>query len=102
MFWAWSLIHFSVLTLLLFSDVLFSRSLVISAPKSDLPQLFYPLRVFAFGEMQRGHLPLWNPYVMGGVPAYGNSLYALLYPINWLHLILPIRHDRNPSFSHAA
>lgn len=89
-FWLIAILYFSTLTLLLFGDALFDPQRVISAPGSDLPQLFYPLRRFAFDEMKAGRLPLWNPYVMGGIPAYANSLYALLYPPNWLHLILPI------------
>jgi hypothetical protein len=69
--------------------LLWSTTWVVSPPLSDIDQLFYPLRVFAFGQMRGGHLPLWNPYQMGGIPAFANSLYALLYPPNWLHLILP-------------
>jgi len=55
-----------------------------------LPALqFYPWRAYAFGELRAGRLPLWNPYNGGGAPLLANYQTAVLYPPNWLHLILP-------------
>lgn len=55
-----------------------------------LPSLqFYPWRSFAFAELRAGHLPVWNPYNGGGVPLLANYQVAVLYPPNWLHLVLP-------------
>ncbi|NPV67949.1 MAG: hypothetical protein HPY64_12455 [Anaerolineae bacterium] len=55
-----------------------------------LPTLqFYPWRAYAFAELRAGHLPLWNPYNGGGAPLLANYQTAVLYPPNWLHLILP-------------
>src|SRR5215218_73611 len=89
-FWLLSLIYFFTLSVLVFGDTLVNQKWVVSAPVSDGDQLFFPARVFAFGQMRAGHLPLWNPYVMGGIPALGNSQYAMLYPPNWLYLALPM------------
>lgn len=55
-----------------------------------LPALqFYPWRAYAFAELRAGRLPLWNPYNGGGAPLLANYQTAVLYPPNWLHLILP-------------
>ncbi len=55
-----------------------------------LPALqFYPWRAFAFDELRAGRLPLWNPYNGGGAPLLANYQVAVLYPPNWLHMILP-------------
>ncbi len=54
-----------------------------------LPALqFYPWRAYAFAELRAGRLPLWNPYNGGGAPLLANYQTAILYPPNWLHLIL--------------
>jgi hypothetical protein len=91
--WRWAnaaiVLYFAVLTAALFGDLLTTSRAVVSAPEMDVDQQFYAWRTFAFGELRRGRLPLWNPYNFGGVPALGNFQYAILYPPNWLHLLLP-------------
>ncbi len=54
-----------------------------------LPALqFYPWRSYAFELIRAGDIPLWNPYNGGGAPLLANYQTAVLYPPNWLHLIL--------------
>lgn len=36
-----------------------------------------------------GELPLWNPYIFGGMPFLAAIQPGVLYPPNWLFLILP-------------
>jgi Bacterial membrane protein YfhO len=56
-----------------------------------LPSLqFYPWREYAFDVLRHGQLPLWNPYNGAGAPLLANYQSALLYPPNWLGLILPL------------
>jgi hypothetical protein len=81
---------FFALTSAMFGDVLFSADRVVSYPGTDLTAQFLPWRAFGFGEMAKGHLPLWNPYIYGGTPYFAGFQSALLYPPNWLHLILPL------------
>src|SRR4029077_5266152 len=38
---------------------------------------------------------LWNPYIVGGAPFFGGMQSALLYPPNWLFLILPLAPSIN-------
>jgi hypothetical protein len=58
-----------------------------------LPSLqFYPWREFAFEQLKQGQIAVWNPYNGAGAPLFANYQTALLYPPNWLHLILPHAH----------
>jgi hypothetical protein len=33
---------------------------------------------------------LWNPHIFGGTPYFAGFQSALLYPPNWLHLVMPL------------
>ena len=46
-----------------------------------------PLRVAAAHITLSGNLPLWNPYIFGGMPLLGAGQGGLLFPLNWLFLI---------------
>jgi hypothetical protein len=82
-------LYFAILTIALFGDLLTSSRAVVSGVEMDVDQQFFAWRTFAFGELRHGRLPLWNPYNFGGAPALGNFQYAILYPPNWLHLVMP-------------
>jgi hypothetical protein len=76
-------------TLAMFGDVLVAgSSRLLSRAGEDL-SIFYYWHRFGFGELARGNLALWNPHVFGGAPYLGGFQPALLYPPNWLHLVLP-------------
>ncbi len=81
---------FAVLTVAMFFDVLASGSRVLSWPSTDLALQFIPWREFGFSQLRAGNLALWNPHIYGGTPYFAGFQSALLYPPNWLHLILPI------------
>lgn len=51
---------------------------------------FYPWRSLGLELLRSGHLPLWNPYLGNGAPLLANYQSALLYPPNWLALLLPL------------
>lgn len=55
----------------------------------DLELYFYPLSEFWHRELGQGRLPLWNPYLFGGVPFAGNPQIGLLYPPSVLLAIFP-------------
>lgn len=82
--------YFAALTLLFFRDALFDPQWVISGPLMDIEQYFLPIRGFIIDEIFGGNIPLWNPFHLGGIPAFANFQYAMLYPLNWLHLGLPV------------
>ena len=82
---------FAITILCLFFPVLFTTKQIIpSNHDSDLAILFVPLRAFATEQLRAGHIPLWNPHIFCGSPFLGNFQSALLYPLTWLHLILPL------------
>lgn len=79
------------LTLAMFGDVLFtSRPVVLSYAGNDLASQFIYWRAFTADQLRQGHLPLWNPYVFSGMPYLGWAQTAVLYPTNWLDLVLPL------------
>ncbi|MGQ9909819.1 MAG: YfhO family protein [Candidatus Flexifilum sp.] len=56
-----------------------------------LPTLqFHPWRLYAVDQLAAGTIPWWNPYNGAGAPLLANYQSALLYPPNWLTLVLPV------------
>ncbi|UCD97880.1 MAG: hypothetical protein JSV42_13045, partial [Chloroflexota bacterium] len=49
---------------------------------------FIPWWVFAWDEISRGSLPLWNDMLGMGAPLIANYQSALFYPVTWLYYIL--------------
>lgn len=75
---------------------MFVDTLILPGPRvlgidgGDMTQQFLPWRAFGFGELAKGNLPLWNPHIFAGAPYFGGMQSALLYPPNWLLLVLPL------------
>ena len=57
---------------------------------TDPAYLFQPWLIYAVSEVWQGRIPLWNPHVFAGSPFFGNPQSALLFPLNWVALIVPI------------
>ncbi|MDA2915980.1 hypothetical protein MYX64_03935 [Nitrospinae bacterium AH_259_B05_G02_I21] len=75
----------------LLAPSLFSASPgVVGHPYSDVAREFFGGRAFGFGSLARGVFPFWNPYLFGGTPYFANPQSALLYPLNFLFLALPV------------
>ncbi|MBN2309171.1 MAG: hypothetical protein JXR94_09385 [Candidatus Hydrogenedentes bacterium] len=88
---AWGVVLLAVVLAGVFGDVLFvDRNTIASSAYTDVYAYFVPARDFGFGELRHGNLPLWNPYLFSGTPCLGNFQSALLYPPNYLHLVLPL------------
>ena len=81
---------FATLTLTMFCDLLFAGGQIVSWVNADLATQFVAWRDFGFSQLRQGTLPLWNPHIYGGTPFFAGFQSALLYPINWLHLFLPV------------
>jgi len=80
-----------LLTLCMFGDVLVtSRPLVLSDGQNDLASQFIYWRAFAADQLRHGNLPLWNPHVFCGTPFLGWAQAGVLYPPNWLDVVLPL------------
>jgi len=63
---------------------------VVNPVISDQVFQFEPWAEFARQELTAGRLPLWNPFVAGGVPFAANPQAALFYPLSMpISLFLP-------------
>lgn len=81
----------AALAVAVFADALWPASgLLIGHGLADLRLQFLAWRQFGFEELARGNLVLWNPHNFCGSPFHASMQSALLYPPNWLHLILPL------------
>ena len=81
----------ALLTLAMFFDMLAAPGTrVLGDPSHDLAVHFLWWREFGFAELAKGNLALWNPHIFSGAPFFGNTQSALLYPVNWLFLALPL------------
>ncbi len=86
-----SLAALIVLTLAMFGDVLFAGGTrVLGHQGADLFLQYYSWRDFGFHQLAKGNLALWNPHIFSGAPYFGEMQAALLYPPNWLFLLLPL------------
>jgi len=50
---------------------------------------FYPRRMISHRIAKSARLPLWNPYMLGGMPFLADPHTALFYPLNLFYLIMP-------------
>ena len=81
---------------LLFGDVLFARGeWVASHAQYDVKCLYGPFRAFGYGEIAKGHLPLWDPHIYSGSPFLASYQSALYYPLNLPYLFLPLSDALN-------
>src|SRR3981081_4349752 len=79
------------LTLAMFGDVLAARDgRVLGNETADMYLQFFSWRDFGFRELAHGNLALWNPHIYSGAPYFGSMQAALLYPPNWIFLVLPV------------
>lgn len=56
----------------------------------DLEFYFLPSYEAIYGWIRQGRLPLWNPYLLTGIPWLGTVSVAALYPGHVLYLLLPV------------
>ncbi|HEV2084471.1 MAG TPA: hypothetical protein VGR09_05280, partial [Gemmatimonadales bacterium] len=78
------------LTLLLFRNYLVSGpgSMLLGQDTIAAGIMFRSFFVEHFKAL--GRLPLWNPYLFGGVPTIEAGSGDILYPASVLHLLLPM------------
>jgi hypothetical protein len=57
---------------------------------NDATYLFDPWLMYTAQELAHGRFPLWNPHIFAGAPFFANPQSALLFPLTWIVLLLPI------------
>ena len=72
---------------LLYYPLIFTNRVLASG---DILLYFYPYRDFAAAALRNGEIPLWNPYIFMGVPFLANPQAAVLYPLHWPLIWLPV------------
>jgi hypothetical protein len=75
------LLLLTVLTTVFFSPVLFTGKTFFVR---DLTYLFHPWKTLCAEMVQRGEMPLWNPYAYSGMPLLANWQSAVFYPFSHL------------------
>ena len=85
----WPVGALALLCVAFYWDVLYLSAHRIVAG-NDLANMFLHWLRFAVSSIQRGQLPLWNPYLFSGVPFVANPQPALFYPPTWLALLMPV------------
>ncbi|MEZ4658620.1 MAG: hypothetical protein R2911_13700 [Caldilineaceae bacterium] len=78
----------ALFVLLLFYRLLFTNRVLASG--DILLLYFYPYRDYAADALRHGRIPLWNPYSFLGVPFLANPQAAVLYPLHWPLIWLPV------------
>jgi len=97
---ALSALILGLITLALFGSFLSpATTKVLSLESGNLPGQFLWWRQFGFGELAKGHLALWNPRLFCGEAFFGGFQSALLYPPNWLFMVLPLPFAVNVSIA---
>ncbi len=79
---------FLAAALVVFFDVLvLTPDRIPSLEAEDTARIFLHWNPFAFGELAKGHVVLWNPHTFAGAPFLAGFQPGLLYPPNWLHIV---------------
>jgi hypothetical protein len=67
---------------------------------SDQTWTGIPIRQFWVDEVRRaGGIPLWNPFMFGGLPFVGAMHGDMFYPGSWLRLLVPVDMALNLGFA---
>ncbi|HEY5218676.1 MAG TPA: hypothetical protein VIJ16_02650 [Gemmatimonadaceae bacterium] len=83
----WAALTYALCTLVLVYPVFSGQFLV--SPHSDQYIAGYPFRAFAAQSLRAGHgFPLWNPYIMGGLPYVAAMHGDIFYPTFLLRMLI--------------
>ena len=55
----------------------------------DVARQLYPWKVYGMQELQKGNVPLWNPYNFAGTPLLANGQSQVFSPLNLFYFALP-------------
>jgi len=90
---------FALLTIGIFGTTLIRSHLLVAQIGEDVTAHVLWWRPFGFSTLLHGHIPFWDPHLASGVPYFGAFQSAMLYPPNWIFLLLPTSLAINWSFA---
>ncbi len=67
---------------------IFSSSRLPGGDMSDTVSQGYPFFSYTESRLSQGDLPLWNPYIFGGIPFYASFSSPVFYPLRGLPMVL--------------
>ena len=73
--------------LALYARLLFTNRVMATG---DILYYFYPYRDYVAEVLRSGRIPFWNPYLFLGAPLLANPQAAVLYPLHWPLIALPV------------
>lgn len=65
---------------------------------NDLTHVIHPWRVFTAELLQKGRVPLWNPYAFSGLPSIGNMQTGLFSPLDTIFHLFPFARALSPYY----
>ena len=77
-----------IIAVLYFAPVIFSRNTFIAR---DIYMFYNPKHFFSAETIKQGVMPLWNPYLAGGVPFQANVQSCVFYPLSLIFYVLPFQ-----------
>ena len=96
---AWAMLALAAMAVGVFApELLGGGRIVIGEIGHDVWMYFFWMREWGFGQIAQGNFPLWIPHINCGTPFFGTFLSALLYPPNYLFLVLPTAVAMNWTF----
>ncbi len=57
--------------------------------EDDLENFYHPVLLYLVHSLRQGVFPLWAPEMFAGFPFSADGSHGVLYPLNWLALVLP-------------
>lgn len=81
---------FSLAVLVYFWDILNGRNFF----WEDILYQYYPFHYFLFNQLRQLTIPVWNPYMFGGMPFLADIQTQVFYPLNWLLAFLSSSSQR--------
>jgi len=77
----------AIFVLALYARLLFTNRVLAGG---DIQLYFYAYWEYVAATLREGRLPFWNPYLFLGAPLLANPQTAVLYPLHWPLIWLPV------------
>ena len=77
----------ALFVLALYARLLFTNRVLAGG---DIQLYFYAYWEYVAVTLREGRLPFWNPYLFLGAPLLANPQTAVLYPLHWPLIWLPV------------